>query len=126
MEIFETRIFNDLPYLVFPDKILKIKLGDSLPSLRAFVYQKGNLFGDPLPLELAGLTIFLNLYNNRNQLVSSGLGQVSDSDRALIEYFWKPFDFKEAGVYYAEFRCQDIDGTTFSLQLNDRIQVIVF
>jgi hypothetical protein len=125
-EIFETRPYNDLPYLVVTNKILRVKLGDTLPSLRAFVYQKGNLFGDPLPLELAGLTIVLNLYDNRNQLVSAGLATVSDTDRAEIEYIWKKNDFRQTGVYYAEFTFKDIDDTTFTLQLNDRIQIIVF
>lgn len=126
-EIFEIRPYDDDPYLKFPGAHpFKIKLGHLIPTLRAFVYQKGNLFGDALPLEIAGLFITFRLYNNNGILIASGPAIVSDTDRAQIEYFWQQFDVKETGIYYGEFVFKDIDDSTFVLPSKDRIQIIVF
>ncbi len=125
-EIFEIRPYDESPYLIFPAKPFKIKLGSFQPALTALVYQKGNLFGDALPLELAGLDIVMRLYNNNGVIVAIGTGFVADTDRALIEYDWQQFDLKETGTFYAEFVFTDIDDTTFVLPARDRIQIVVF
>lgn len=126
-ETFDIRPYDDNPYLIFPGaRPFKIKLECLVPTLRAFVYQKGNLFGDALPLELAGLNIICRLYDNSGLLVMLGTGAVIDLDQALIEYSWKQFDVQNKGIYYAEFLFTDIDNTTFVLPSRDRIQVIVF
>ena len=127
MEIFEIRPYNNDPYLVFPNaKPFKIKIGNLSPSLRVLVHQRGNLFGDALPLELAGLDITFRLYNSNGILVASGTVLVSNTDTAEIEYSWGQFDLKETGVFSGEFIFRDIDDSTFVLPSRDRIQIIVF
>lgn len=127
MEQFETRPYNDNPYLIFPGAIpFKIKLGYLAPSLRVFVYQKSNLFGDATPLELAGLDIVLKIYNTNGLLVATGPVLVSNTETAEIEYTWSEFDIKEVGIYYAEFIFKDINDQSFVLPSKERIQIIVF
>lgn len=126
-ETFETRPYYDDAYLVFPNaKPFKIKLGSLTPTFRVFVYQQGNLFGDPLPLELAGLNISLRLYNSNGVLTSSGIALASNMETAEVEYSWKKFDLKETGTFSVELLFTDIDNTTFVLPSRERIQVIVF
>lgn len=126
-EIFRTRPYDDSPYLIFPGaKPFRIKLGMSSPTLKAFIYQKSNLFGDALPLELAGLDITFQLFNGGGLLVSSGTTLVSDLDKAEIEYTFDQFDLKGIGVFYGSFIFKDIDGTTFTLPSRERIQIVVF
>jgi hypothetical protein len=126
-EIFDTRPYDESPYLVFPGaNPLKVRQGSSNPPLTAFVYQKGNLFGDPLPLELAGLDIAMRLFDSNGNLVVFGPAFVVDADRALIEYDWQQFDLRETGTFTAEFVFKDIDGTTFVLPSRGRMQVIVY
>ena len=126
-EVFDIRPYNNDPYLVFPNaKPFKIKIGNLSPSLRVLVSQRGNLFGDAMPLELAGVDIIFRLYNSNGILVSSGTALVSDTDTAEIEYSWGQFDLKETGVFSGEFIFKDIDDSTFVLPSRDRIQIIVF
>ncbi len=138
-EIFVNRPYDDNPYLKFPGAIpFRIKLGLSLPTLRAYVYQKSNLFGDATPLETAGLEITFQLFDNSGLLIASGPAMVSNLvidqdtqdlsglDIAQVEYTFQPFDIKNLGSYYGLFIFRDIDGSTFALPSKDRIQIIVF
>jgi hypothetical protein len=125
-EIFETRPYDDFPYLVLPNELIRIRRGSTSPSVRAYVYQKAEMFGDPLPLELAGINIIFKLYNNSNLLVGGGTAKITSFEKAEIEYNWKPFDLKDPGVYYGEFVFQDIDDTRFILPIHKKIQIIVF
>lgn len=127
MEQFDTRPYNDSPYLIFPGALpFKIKLGHLSPSLRVFVYQKFNLFGDASPLEIAGLDIIFKLYNTSGLLIASGPARISNTETSEVEYVWSEFDIKEVGTYYAEFIFKDIDDQSFVLPSRDRIQIVVF
>lgn len=125
-EIFQNRPYSDYPFLIIAQHPFKIKLGMSRQTIRAFVYQKTDLFGDPCPLALAGLLITFNLYNTDGILVSSGPALVSNIDTSEIEYTWRQFDIKETGVFWGEFIFKDIDDTTFVLPDRDRIQVVIY
>lgn len=128
-EVFDIRPYKELPYLVFPngEPTFKIRVGQLMPSVTAFVYQRDNLFGDALPLELAGLFIKFNLYNNDSKLIAQGDAFVIDSDRALIEYAWNQFDIREPGTYYGEFVFTDLDDKVFTLPDGGaKFQIIAF
>lgn len=128
-EIFNTRPYNDLPYLVIPDaRPFKLKFGNQVPTLRALVYQRTDLFGDACPLDLGGLTIRLNLYNKDGVLIGGGPVIISNFFTSEIEYVWNQFDFRETGVYYGELIFKDaMDDTTFVLpDRTPRIEIIVF
>jgi len=125
-ETFRRRPYSDYPFLIITNHPYRIKLGNLRQTLRVFVHQKDNLFGDSNPLDLAGLTITFNLYNSDNVLVASGPAYVSDVNESEIEYTWSNFDLKETGVFNGEFLFKDIDDTTFILPERDRIQIVVF
>jgi hypothetical protein len=119
------RPYNDYPYLILLNFPYRFKLGTNF-SLRAFVYQKTNLFGDPLPLELAGLSIRLNIFNSDNILINSLPVIISDINRSEIECLINKNSILNSGIYYAEFIFKDIDDTTFILPIRDKIQLVVF
>jgi hypothetical protein len=123
-EIFDRRLYDDYPYLVLNKKLYKIKLGDQLPTLRAFVYQKANLFGDSTPYNLAGYDIKFNLYNQSRAIVSSGIALVSDLVISEIEYKIKKMDVIESGEYYGEFVFTNLENENFSLPTADERQKI--
>lgn len=125
-EIFLKRAYSDYPFLIIAQHPFKVKLGNLRQTIRAFVYQKTDLFGDPCPLALAGLLIVFNVYNTDGILVSSGPAYVSNLDESEIEYTWRDFDMKETGVFYGEFIFTDIDDTTFVLPDRDRIQIVIY
>jgi len=126
VEIFTTRPYSDNPYLVFPNgHPYHMRIGSTRQTLRAFVYQRSCLFGDPLPLELAGLTISVKIYNNQNQLVSIGQAIISNQDTSEIEYTWNQLDIRTPGIYYSEFVFKDIDDSTFVLpEKGSRLEII--
>ena len=123
-EIFDRRPYEDWPYLVLSKKVYKIKLGNQLPTLRAFVYQKDNLFGDPTPYNLAGYNIKFNLYNQSRAIVSTGVALVSDIVISEIEYKIKKMDVIESGEYYGEFVFTSLETENFSLPTADERQKI--
>lgn len=126
-EVFNVRLYNDDPYLKFPGaQPFKIKLGSASPTLRVYVYQRTDLFGDALPLELAGLEVIFQLFNSNGLLVASNTATITDLNRAQVEYVFQPFDIKSVGVYYGTFIFKDIDGSTFTLPSRDRLQIVVF
>lgn len=127
-EIFERRPYDDYPYLVLNRKNYKVKLGNTLPTIRAFVYQKDNLFGDATPYNLAGIDIRFRLYNSSRKVVASGIASVSDLTISEIEYKLKKMDIVESGEYYGEFIFKDINNETFVLPTPDeraRIYLII-
>lgn len=127
METFLVRPYDDYPYLVYPNNPYVVKLGTQMPSLRVFVWQKSNLFGDACPLELAGLFIIFKIYNSCDQLIAANTALVSDPyDRSEVEYTFSKFDFPETGTYYGEFWFKDIDDSVFVLPDKNRIQILVF
>lgn len=125
-EIFTTRPYADNPYLVSPNSHpYRMYIGHTRQTLRTFVYQRTDLFGDPLPLELAGLKIQFRIYNKQLQLVHVGPVVITDLERAEIEYTWNQFDIKTEGIYYGEFVFQDIDDTSFVLpDKGSRLEII--
>ena len=126
METFDRRPYQDSPYLVFPNgKPFRMRIGYPLQTLSAFVYQKADLFGDPLPLDLAGLTITVKIFNKEGQLIAGGPVVVTDIDLSQIEYTWSKFDIRNPGVYYAEFIFTDIDDTAFILpEKGTRLEIV--
>lgn len=126
VEIFSTRPYADNPYLVYPNgHPYRMRVGSSRQTLRTFVYQRSDLFGDPLPLVLAGLTISIRIYNNQNQLISVGNMIVSNDETSEIEYTWNQLDIRNPGIYYAEIVFTDIDDSTFILpEKGSRLEII--
>ena len=116
IEIFDSRSYDDFPYLVLPKEIFRLSLNwDIATSIRAYVYRRSELFGEPVPLNLAGFDISFNLYNSDNVLVSAGKGTVSDLDTSEIEYVIEDLDIKDWGRYYGYFILTDIDGKSVML-----------
>lgn len=116
VEIFPERPYSDLPYLVIPEEVFRINLSsESNRAVRAFVYRKSELFGDPVPLNLAGLSISFSLYNSENVLVLVGKGVVSDINTSEIEYVIEQFDIQNKGRYYGHFILTDVDGKSLML-----------
>lgn len=126
VETFTIRPYSDVPYLVFPNgHPYHMRVGSSYQTLRALVYQRADLFGDPLPLTLAGLTISIKIFNNERQLISMGSVSVSNQDTGEIEYTWNQLDIRTPGIYYCEFIFTDIDDTTFVLpEKGSRLEII--
>lgn len=122
------RVYSTYPYLVYPEKNFRIKAYTTRPTLRVFVYSKTETFGDPMPLELAGLLINFTLYNKDNFPVLTGPALVSNSDNSEIEYTWQSNDLVTPGIYYGEFKFKDIDDSIFILPESPayRIQILVF
>ena len=114
-EIFDRRPYDDFCYLILTKEVNRVVLGLDNASIRAFVYEKDDLFGDPMPLNLAGLDIEFNIYNSDNILVSTGDAVVSDLDTSEIEYQIQNLDIREIGKYFGQFVFIDLDGRTFSL-----------
>lgn len=124
MEIFDRRPYNSDPYLVIPKKVYQVNVGYENPSLKCFVYAKDNLFGDPMPLELAGLWIFFRIFDEQNILIAGGEAYVSDLVTSEIEYQWDILDIQKAGVYYGEFIFKDIDEKKFILPSREKILIV--
>jgi len=124
-EVFNTYPYDNDPYLIIPKRIFKIKLGNQLPVIAAYVWQKSNLFGDPLPLNIAGMEFVFNIYK-QGKLIGVGDVVVADLETSKIEYKIKKLDFLEEGEYLGEFAFKDIGDDTFSLPiLNDRQRVLI-
>lgn len=116
VDIFDKRVYSELPYLVLPEETYRINLNwDSDYEVKAFVYKKDELFGDPIPLNLAGMVITFNLFNSDNILVCVGEGSVSDLNTSEIEYVIKPLDIPEPGRYYGHFILTDVEGRSIML-----------
>ena len=110
-EVFDRRPYNDYPYLVIPVDVYRVSFGMENISIRAFVYERDDLFGDPLPLNLAGLDIFFYIYDEGGLLVNVGKAYVSDLDTSEVEYIIQNLDIKEVGKYYGQFMFIDLDGS---------------
>jgi hypothetical protein len=123
-EIFDKRPYDNCPYLILPRKIFKIKLGNQLPAISAYVYQKDNLFGDPMPLNLAGTDIKFNIYSSNRKLISSGTAIIVDMNISKIEYQLKTLDLIEPGDYYGEFIFKDVGDDVYSLPILEEKQKI--
>jgi len=119
-EVFDNRPYSNESYLVIPKKIFKIKLYDQYPVIEAFVYQKDNLFGDAMPLNIAGIDIKFRIYNSSNKLISIGSAVLADINNSKIEYKLNRLDIIETGDYYGEFVLTDIDNDKFSLPKPDQ------
>lgn len=116
VDIFDKRPYSELPYLVLLEEVYRISLDwDSGVVIKAFVYKKDELFGDPVPLNLAGMTISFSLYNSDNILVCVGEGSVSDLDTSEIEYEIKNLDIQNTGRFYGYFIITDISGKSIML-----------
>ena len=123
-EVFDRRPFDDFPYLVIQRKNYKIKLGNTLPTIRVFVYQRDNLFGDAMPYNLAGMDIKFRLYNNSRKLIAFNMAIISDLTVSELTFQLKKLDIMEEGKYYGEFVFTDLEGNSFSLPTPDERQRI--
>ena len=112
-EVFDRRPYDDYPYLVVPVNVYRVGFGMENISIRAFVYQRSDLFGDPMPLNLAGLDILFYLYNEGGLLVNVGKARIADLNTSEIEYVFQSLDIKEVGKYFGQFIFIDIDGGKF-------------
>ena len=116
VDIFDPRPYSSQLYLVLPEETYRMSLEwDKDFSIKAFVYKKDELFGDPVPVNLAGVKITFNLYNADNVLVCVGEGIVSDLNTSEIEYVIKELDIQESGRYYGHFIITDISGRSIIL-----------
>jgi len=125
-EIFDKRPFDDQPYLIIPKKVFKIKLYNQLPVITAFVFQKDNLFGDPLPLNLAGMEFKFRIYNSAKKLVALGNVDLVNMDNSQIEYKLKPLDVIESGEYFGEFIFRYLNGDNQTLPFPDERSRVYF
>ena len=124
MEVFQNRPYDIDPYLILPKRPYQINAGYQNPSLKCFVYGKGELFGDPMPYNLAGFLIFFRLYDSQNVLISAGEAFVSDITTSEIEYQWDLLDVKVPGTYYGQFIFRDIDDSKFVLPNKEKLLII--
>jgi len=116
VDIFDHRPYDDYPYLVLPKETYRMDLNfDSESSIRAYVYRKDDLFGDPVPLNLAGITISFNIFSADNILICVGEGRISDLDTSEIEYVIGENDIRDFGRYYGYFILTDINGKSLML-----------
>jgi hypothetical protein len=126
---FETRNYWDGPYLIIPQNPVRIKVGATYPTLKIFVFQKGDLFGDPLPFSaLADFNISFKFYTNKGTLIMEAPATITDIARGLIEYQWSSYDTISAGTFYGEFLFQKSSDNTIQFILPDdgsRIQIII-
>ena len=123
-EVFQKRPYDQDPYLIIPKRPYQINVGYQNPSLKCFVYGKGELFGDPMPFELAGLWIYFRLFNSQNVLVAAGEAYVIDMCSSEIEYQWNLLDVKDPGTYYGQFIFKDIDGSKFVLPNKEKLLIV--
>lgn len=126
METFTTQVYNNYPFLLFPGgRPFRYIIGSNQQSIRVFVYQKTDLFGDPQPLELMGLSIKIKVSNQQGNLIFIGNGTVVDFETSEIEYTWNQLDIINPGIYYCEFVFQDIDNSKFILpDKGSRLEVV--
>lgn len=116
VELFDKRPYDDYPYLVLPTDVFRVKLNwDTNFSIRAYVYKRDELFGDPVAMVLAGMTISFSIYNSDNVLINIGEARVSDLDTSEIEYILKDLDIQEEGRYYGHFILTDLEGNSIML-----------
>lgn len=117
--------YNDAPRLVVPNNPFYYSIGNNNQSIRALVYQNALAFGDPLPLDLAGLTLKFNLYDDCGTLILRRGATISNLDLSEIEFKWSKTDIINPGTYTATFEFKDLDDSTFILpELRQRIQII--
>jgi hypothetical protein len=120
------RPYDSSIYLVIPQKTFTYIRGVTNLSYRVFVYRKDNLFGDPTPLELAGLSIQGKLINQNGLQTIIFPVNISNLDNSEIEVNWDNIIIENSGVYYLEFIFKELDLSTFVLPLPpDRIQITV-
>lgn len=125
MCIVNQKPYNDQPYLVLPNNPFIIKRGFNNQSLRGFVYQKGNIYGDPMPLTIAGLTITLRLFKDNILCFRKNITW-SNVYLSEFEYLFQPYDLIEPGRYEVELLFTDIDDTTFILpKRRNLLEIIV-
>jgi len=113
-EIFDKRVYNTYPYIVLQKDMYNAHLGENL-NLFANVYQKDNLFGDKLPLNLAGLIINFRVYDESSNLVAKSKSMITNFETSEINAIIDPFFIKSSGIYYGYFTFLDLDSTSFSL-----------
>ncbi len=125
MCIVNKKPYNDQPYLVLPNSPFIITRGVNNQSFRGFLYQKGNIYGDAMPLEIAGLTITLRLYKNNILCFRKNI-LWSDVYLSEFEYQFGVNDLIEPGRYEVELLFTDIDDTTFILpERRNLLEIIV-
>lgn len=125
MCIVNKKPYNDQPYLVIPNSPFIYYKGVNNQSLRGFLWQKGNIYGDPEPLATAGLTISLRAYR-QNILYLRKNVLWSDVYLSEWEYVFGPNDFNEPGRYEVELIFTDIDNSTFILpERKNLLEIIV-
>lgn len=116
MEFGDQRPYDDYPYLVLPKETYRVSLNNDIgSSIRAYVYRRDDLFGDPVPLNLAGIILSFNIFNADNILICVGEARVSDMDTSEIEYVIGDLDFRDYGRYYGYFILTDVDGKSLML-----------
>ena len=97
------RVYDNAPYLILPNQKFYIKLNSLLPNLVVYIRILGELYGDPIPMNLTGYTINFYLYNNHSKLTTKGTAVLTDATTAEVTYKWQPLDIQEVGIYNFEF-----------------------
>jgi len=97
------RVYDNSPYLVLPNQKFYIKLHCLEPSLVVYIRQLGELYGDPIPVDLTDFGINFYLYNKHNKLEAKGPATLTDPLTGELTYDWQPLYIQEKGIYNFEF-----------------------
>lgn len=121
------KVYNEAPYMVLPGLKFNIKVGDTKPDLKFFVFKLGEQFGDPIPLPgLAGYTITIKVYDYNYNMVCYGPATFYDQVSGQITYSFSALDFTVSGVYYFEVSFVDDNNLSFTLpESNIKYEIIV-
>ena len=121
----ELRHYSSKPYIKFLANPCRIGVNDLLLDLQAFVLQRQESWGDPLPFDLTDFNIVFRMYDKNNQIVAEGTAATVATDRGEIKYVWREFDKQCAGLFTGEFIFTK-NGKSLTLpQPQNRLQIVV-
>lgn len=90
-------------FVKFLDNVFTIRKNNTLPSFTCFIKQKGELFGDVLPVQsVEGIEYFLRIHNSSNNIILNEKLSVVDENLGELEYVFSAFDLDYIGHFTAQ------------------------
>lgn len=120
------KIYEKNYWLVYPNKNLAIRMGETKPYLRCFLKTAGEQFGDAItPLDIADYTIVFKCVNEGNNMIIMDTATVTNASLGEITYEFKALDFPTKGRYYGMFEFTKDDEVFTLPPESQRIEIIV-
>lgn len=90
-------------YVIFPNNNFCIRKGSTVPIFTCFIKQKGEQFGDAMPVKV-DITVkySIRIYDNADNIILNEDMTLIDSYLGEYNYVFKSLDFSIQGNFYGE------------------------